>query len=242
MFGTYRGSVGGFLSASLVLLALVGLAAGRHRGLKVALSAWVVLALARMLGTPGLGALLGLLPGMSRVALYRYGFPSVELAVIVLAALGLDRLEGACGCPRGRIAAAAAAALVLVALATAGALPYARRLGSGSGQFRYFEASLIWGVAVVLGAAGAMLLRRSSLRIGLASAIVAVEALLLFVVPEASAPRSARLDTAPRREYLQRHLGSARFFTLGPLQPNYGSYFGVASLNGRRPPDTDPLR
>ena len=229
VFGTW-GSVGGFLSASLALLALVGLAAGRHRGLKVALSAWIVLALARMFGEPpGLGALLGLLPGMSRVALYRYGFPSVEFAVIVLAALGLDRLEGA-RLPRGRIAAAAAAALVLVALATAGALPYARRLGSGSGQIRYFEASLIWGVAVVIAAAGAMLLRRSSLRIGLASAIVAVEALLLFVVPEASAPRSASLDTAPV-EYLQRHLGSARFFTLGPLQPNYGTYFGVASLN-----------
>ena len=229
VFGVW-GSVGGFLSASLVLLALVGLAAGRHRGLKVALSAWIVLALVRMFGEPpGLGALLGLLPGMSRVALYRYGFPSVEFAVIVLAALGLDRLEGA-RLPRGRIAAAAAAALVLVALATAGALPYARRLGSGSGQIRYFEASLIWGVAVVLVAAGAMLLRRSSLRIGLASAIVAVEALLLFVVPEASAPRSASLDTAPV-EYLQRHLGSARFFTLGPLQPNYGTYFGVASLN-----------
>ena len=214
-----------------VLFALVGLASGRHRGLRVrALGLDRARARADVRGTPRTrGAARRFCPGCRASRSTATGSLRVELAVVVLAALGLDRLEGA-RLPRGRVAAAAAAALVLVALATAGALPYARRLGSGSGQIRYFEASLVWGVAVVLVAAGAMLLRRSSVRIGLASAIVAVEALLLFVVPEASAPRSASLDTAPV-EYLQRHLGSARFFTLGPLQPNYGTYFGVASLN-----------
>src|SRR5262249_24160870 len=64
VFGIW-GSVGGFLSVSLVLFALVGLAAGRHRGLRIALAAWLVLALSRMFGEPpGLGAILGLLPGM----------------------------------------------------------------------------------------------------------------------------------------------------------------------------------
>ena len=31
--------------------------------------------------------------------------------------------------------------------------------------------------------------------------------------------------------YLQRHQGLSRFATLGPLSPNYGSYFGLRSLN-----------
>jgi hypothetical protein len=224
------GSVGGFLSVSLILFALVGLSTGRHRGLRLTLLAWLVLALSRMYGEPpGLGALLGFLPGMSRVAFYRYGFPSVELAVVVLAGLGLDRL-GRMRLPSRSIAWTTTAALALVALATAEALPYARRLGSGSGQIRYVQVSAFWGVAVVLAGAGAMVLRSDRARLGLASAIVVTESLALFLVPEASAPRRVTVDTAPVA-YLQRHLGTARFFTLGPLQPNYGSYFGIASLN-----------
>jgi hypothetical protein len=228
VFGVW-GSVGGFLSVSLILFALVGLAGGRHRGLRIALAVWLVLALSRMFGVPpGLGAVLGVVPGMSRTAFYRYGFPSLELAVVVLAALGLDRL-GAARLPRRRIAWATTAALVLVALAATEALPYARRLGSGSGQIRYFEGSAAWGFAVVLAGAGAMLLPGRT-RVRVCSALVIAETVLLFLVPEASAPRGVTVDTAPVA-YLQRHLGSGRFFTLGPLQPNYGSYFGIASLN-----------
>jgi hypothetical protein len=132
--------------------------------------------------------------------------------------------------PSRSIAWTTTAALALVALATAEALPYARRLGSGSGQIRYVEVSAFWGVAVVLAGAGAMVLRSDRARLGLASAIVVTESLAFFLVPEASAPRRVTVDTAPVA-YLQRHLGTARFFTLGPLQPNYGSYFGIASLN-----------
>jgi hypothetical protein len=229
VFGVW-GSVGGFLSVSVILFALVGLAWGRHRGLRLALLVWLMLALSRMFAEPpGLGAVLGVLPGMSRVAFYRYGFSSLELAVVVLAALGLDRL-GATRLPRRNVVWTAGAALALVALAAAEAFPYARRLGSGADQIRYLEASTIWGVVVVLASATAMLLCSGRVSAGVASAIVIVEALLLFVVPEASAPRNVTIDTAPVG-YLQRHLGSARFFTLGPLQPNYGSYFGIASLN-----------
>ena len=38
-------------------------------------------------------------------------------------------------------------------------------------------------------------------------------ALALFALPELSAPRAVKLDTAPVA-YLQRHLGQSRFFSL----------------------------
>jgi hypothetical protein len=231
VFGVW-GSVGGFFSVSLIFFALVGLASGRHPGLRLRLTLglWLALALSRMFAEPpGLGAVLGILPGMSRVAFYRYGFPAVELAVVVLSALGLDRLATA-RLPRRNLAWTSGLALALVALAAREALPYARRLGHGSGQIRYLEASTAWGIAVVVACAAAILVRSARARVGIASAIVVVEALLLFVVPEGSAPRGVTIDAAPVA-YLQRHLGSARFLTLGPLQPNYGSYFGISSLN-----------
>jgi hypothetical protein len=229
VFGVW-GSVGGFLWVSLILFALVGLAAGRHRGLRIMLAAWLVLALSRMFGEPpGLGAILGVLPGMSRTAFYRYGYPAVELAVVVLASLGLDRL-GTGRIPRRHVLSTTSAALVLVVLALAEALPHARRLGGGSDQIRYVETSAVWALAVLAACTGAIALRSPRARTGVASAIVVAEALLLFLVPEAAAPRSVTVDMAPVA-YLGRHLGTARFFTLGPLQPNYGSYFGLATLN-----------
>ena len=56
------------------------------------------------------------------------------------------------------------------------------------------------------------------------------DAVAMFAVPELSAPRTLQLDPAPVA-FLQRHLGTSRFFTLGPLAPNYGSYYDLASLN-----------
>jgi hypothetical protein len=60
--------------------------------------------------------------------------------------------------------------------------------------------------------------------------LVVADAIVLFAIPEGSAPRDVQVDRAPVA-FLQRHLGDSRFFTLGPLQPNYGSYFGIGSLN-----------
>jgi hypothetical protein len=151
---------------------------------------------------------------MSHVAFYRYGFASVELAAIVLAAIGLDALaRGAVS--RRRLAVVAAVALAGAGVAAVGAraLPH----------HQYLVLSLAWGAAVVVALAAVP-------RIWLAALIVAVDALVLFALPQASALRGADVDTAPVA-FLQRHLGTSRFFTLGPLQPNYGSYYGIGSLN-----------
>ena len=64
----------------------------------------------------------------------------------------------------------------------------------------------------------------------IAALLVSLEALVLFALPELSAPRDVQVDRAAVT-FLQHHLGLSRFFTLGPLQPNYGSYYAIASLN-----------
>jgi hypothetical protein len=129
---TIWGEVGGYLSTSLLLFALLGLVSTGRRGLRLLLLAWIVLALARMYAKPPLlGDLVGLLPEMSRVAFFRYGFPSVELAVVVLAGLGLDELTRASP-SRRRSAIVASASLAVVTLAALEARPLAHRLGSGS--------------------------------------------------------------------------------------------------------------
>ena len=48
------------------------------------LGVWIVLVFARMYGQiPLLGHVLGLLPGMSHIAFFRYATPSLELPVVI---------------------------------------------------------------------------------------------------------------------------------------------------------------
>jgi hypothetical protein len=222
--------VGGFLSTSLLFFGLLGVLGPGRRGLKLVLVGWIVLALARIYREPPLlGDVLGVLPGMSRTAFFRYAFPSVEFALAVLAAFGLDGLARA-GPARRRVAAATVVSLALVLVAALEARPLAHRLGSGFYDHPYFWGSVGWGVAIVLAGTAAALAKPRRVRVTLAALLVAGDAFVLFALPETSAPTHVRLDLAPVR-YLQQHLGNQRFFTLGPLQPNYGSYFGIAELN-----------
>ena len=224
------GSVGGYLDTSLLLFALLGIFSRGRRGLRIVLAAWIVLVFARMYGEPPLlGHVLGVLPGMSRVAFFRYATASLELAVILLAALGIDDLARAPDWRR-RLLLAAGAGLVLVAAAAIGAQSLIGQLEARFSQRPYFAVAVAWGALVVIAAAACALVKSRSARIRVLSALLAIDACALFVIPELSAPRSVTVDTAPVA-YLQRHLGSSRFFTLGPLAPNYGSYFGVGSLN-----------
>jgi hypothetical protein len=222
--------VGGFLSTALLFFGLLGLVARGPRGLKLVLLGWIVLALARVYGEPPLlGDVLGVAPGMSRVAFFRYAFPSIEFALIVLAAFGLDGLGRGRPSTR-RLVFASGVSIIAVAAAGLGARPLTHRLGSGFHQHPYLWASVGWGALVVLAATAAASANRRSLRIGVAALVVVADVFVLFVAPEPSAPRHVRLDLAPVR-FLERHLGDERFFTLGPLQPNYGSYFDISELN-----------
>jgi hypothetical protein len=54
--------------------------------------------------------------------------------------------------------------------------------------------------------------------------------MVMFIIPQFAAPRSTFIDTQPVT-FLQKNLGNERFYSLGPIRPNYGSYYGVASIN-----------
>ncbi|MEO6859336.1 MAG: hypothetical protein ABI323_12265 [Solirubrobacteraceae bacterium] len=222
--------VGGYLSTALLLFAVLGLIAPGRRGLKLVLLGWALLVFARMYGEPPLlGHVLGVLPRMSSIQFYRYATAAFELPVIMLAALGLDDLMSA-RADRRRLLAAAVATIAAVGGAALGAQPLVHSLKTtvqhGS---TFFHISIVWAVGTVAAAAIAALVRAAHVRAALLTLLVVLDAVVLFAVPEFSAPRATRVDLAPVA-YLRRHLGEARFFTLGPIAPDYGSYFGIASL------------
>jgi hypothetical protein len=222
--------VGGYLSTSLLLLAGLGLISRAGRGLRVVLGVWVLVVFARMYGQiPLLGHILGWLPGMSRIAFFRYGTPALEFGVIVLAAIGLDDIVRV---PehRRRILWGALGVLAVVAIATVGARSLANQLGAKFQSRPYFELAVAWGALIVVALALVGTRFAPRRRAAALCAVVAIDALALFVAPQPSSPRSVQIDIAPVA-YLRSHLGEGRYFTLGPVPPNYGSYFGIASAN-----------
>ncbi len=224
------GAVGGYLSTSLLLFGLLGVFSRGRRGLRVMLGIWILLAFSRTYGQPPLlDHVIGVLPGMSRVAFFRYAPASLELAVVILAALGLDDLARTSGRSR-RLLWAAFGSLVVVAIAGLGARSLADKLGSAFSHRPYFVVAIVWGAGIVVAGGAVAFVRRPRVRTALLAALLAVDSLALFLAPELAAPRAVQLDLAPVA-FLQRHLGTQRFFTLGTLAPNYGSYFGIAELN-----------
>lgn len=219
--------VGGYLTVALLLLALVGLAAPGRRGLKVTMLAWGLLVFSRIYGVPGIGHVLGVIPGMSHIQFYRYATAALELPVIVLAALGIDGVTHA-PAPRRHLLAGALVALATVAVAAIAAQPVIQQLHVPH-IHTYFLVSLIWGLSTAVAVALIAAVRSPSLRARMLMLVVAVDAVALFAVPQFAAPRETTIDRAPVA-YLQHHLGLQRFYTLGPIAANYGSYFAIAEL------------
>ncbi len=222
--------IGGYLSTLLMLFAVLGLFAPGRRGLKLVLFGFGLLVVARMYGEPPLlFPVLGVLPKMANIEFSRYAPAALAMTVIVLAALGLDDVARA---PerRRRLLWGSLAAILVTAGAVYGVRPLVDSFHRSLYHHTYFLASIAWGLLVV-GAVGIIALVRSArARAVLLTALVAVDAIALFVVPEFAAPRSVTLDTAPVA-YLRQHLGTSRFFSLGALQPNYGSYYQLASAD-----------
>jgi len=56
------------------------------------------------------------------------------------------------------------------------------------------------------------------------------DSMLMYATPTLSNPRAGEVDMAAIR-FLQEGLGLQRFYSLGPIQPNYSAYFGIGSIN-----------
>ena len=230
----FWGSIGGYLGASLCLLALMGIAGRRYRALRIVLALWIVIGLARLVGVGWALDIVNAIPGVKSTAFYRYAPPSWELALVVLAALGLDDVIHR---TRRRVIIGAGVVMAgIFWLCWRAALPVFHALAGEPHNRAWALASLAWALAIVVGLVLLCSLaqirgssRMNGLVRGALAAIVVLDVFAMFVTPQFSAPRQASIDTQAVN-YLEQHLGQSRFFTLGPLAPDYGSYFGLASV------------
>lgn len=223
------GSVGGYLSAALLALDAIALYARRLRPLRIVLALWIVVTVGRTYGFTPFRQVFGLLPAMEHVAAYRYLPPSFELAGVVLAVLAIDDIR------RHAVPRWFAAAALLAALVVAGAVAYeGRSIFDSISTLPHHAAAegvwLAWGFGIIVVIGATVLFARGRLRNGVLVACLVVDALGMFVAPELSAPRQASIDSR-FIDWMQHHVGLQRFYTLGPIHPDYGSYFGLPQAN-----------
>ena len=218
----------GFLSMSVVALAAVGVLGRKHRVLRLGLAGWIVLAMGKTYGLVPARVLLDVIPGVKDTAFSDYSIVSYEFAFIVLAAFGVDDLIA--GSTRKRWAVVALCCTAgIAALEAQRALQFVKGLSGAPNSHVWAYVSIASATFVLLFVILVVVVAPPHRRALPLVAIVLLEAIVLFIVPELSAPRRVTLDTAPVT-FLQQHSGLYRFYTLGPIQPNYGSYYSLGSV------------
>lgn len=221
----FWGNVGGYAGCVLLALAAAGVVGRRQRALRPVLAGWVLLSLAITFGVPGTEFLARIVPGLARIALYRYLPASWIMALCVLGAMALDDLwSGARAWPLWTGMLLLLTFLVLsLARDPPPMLTVSDHVSRGSVAVAGVCLLLLLGLTVWRGVPPA----RRAAAIG---GLLLAEALFLFVVPVLSTPRGGALELGGVA-FLRDHLGMQRLATLGPIAPNYGSYFGIASIN-----------
>ncbi len=227
-------TVGGYSGVGLLVVAAVGLF-GRHEGaLRRLLGAWVAITLCATFGVPIIHTLVTAFPGVSMTVYYRFFPPSWELALCLLAVFAIEDMRKL---DRKVILARLAVGIgVIVAIAAGGLLNLRsaklwNNLWGTSGDYRiWFLGSLLVGVLVIVGLLVASWIGISGRRMAWIAGIIVLEAAVYFAIPIGSRPVDGQLALGGVR-FLQQNLGYQRFYTFGPIHPNYGAYFGIASIN-----------
>ncbi len=227
-FLIFWGNVGGYAGIAVTLLALVGLTSRPERRIKIALAVFVLIGLFRTTGVGPVMDFVNYIPGVSSTAFYRNAPASWTLPMAALAAFGVDELIA----KRHRIKTLliALAGTLIIAAAGHQAFIELKFVAGAPHNQAWAWASIAWSAGVVAVIAFASALRSPRARAVLLAGMLCTDVVAMFVTPQLSAPRSAKVDAAAIN-FLQAHLGDYRFYTLGPIQPNYGSYWQLSELD-----------
>ncbi len=243
--------IDGYLGVPALLMAALGVLRGRDRGLCVLLGVWLVLGVAKAADLPVISSLWNLVPLVGQAMFLRYAWPSWEVAGIVLACIALQGLadRAAALLPAGsgrllpagsgrvvaadrRVLACAAACAGLCVAALVLGRPVWRELGSVPGGRSWFYAATGFGALTGLASLAALAVVPIRMAVPALASLLVLDAAVQFTVPLLSGTRgdARRIDMGVVT-FLRQNLGLQRFYTLGPLGPNYGAYFGLASIN-----------
>jgi hypothetical protein len=225
-------NVGGFLSAAQLTIIVLGLFITRRCRLYIVLLLWILICLGRTFNLFFVSTLVDLVPLLKQTAFLRYSAPSYEFCSAVLCAIVINEISS------GRLRSHKefiVGLLVAFSIATISLYPARNLVGHlyvQDGYRVFLWISLAWGF-------GSMVMVVFAIRLGKDRPVIAgratmiilvIDAIALFSVPSFSGVNSGQSRSAGV-SYLKKHIGTDRFYTLGPITPNYGAYYHIASIN-----------
>jgi hypothetical protein len=225
------GSIGGYTGPLVLVMALAGvMRKSADRGLKLLLLVWVLLCWARTFGVQPITVIIDHLPLLNRAVFYRYAGASWMMALTILAAYGLDEFRGATPRRRQGFAIATILLFICVALAWPQRAFWGWSHGKALVMFGFLGAAIFWAFAGLAALALAWRISHPEKRRTVLACLLVFDAAVMFAAAQVSARRNIRVDL-PAMQFLHDHQGLSRNYSLGPLAPNYGAYFQVASIN-----------
>ncbi|MGC9270396.1 hypothetical protein [Acidiphilium sp.] len=227
---TISGGTGGYIGAVFLLFAIIGALIERDRPIVVMLVLWLVLCAGKTFGFPPIMSAMNLLPFMKDTEFFRYSSPSWELAVIILIARALDSPNR----QSHRYLIALAGTAVILAFAIDLAWPWARAWHWSDANRMIMTKWLLRAAGfqfiALLAASIAWLTSDAGARRWRVGGILVLYSMVLLAVPQFSGVKPGKIDHAAIN-YLKVHTGLDRFYSLGPIQPNYSAYFAIPNIN-----------
>jgi hypothetical protein len=219
-----------YVSLLVFFLALIGLQSRTPLWLRLLLPLWVLLAWAKTFGVKPVMTVMNHIPFLLETAFFRYSPPSWIFCLILLAAFGIEELRHRN--PRLTLPSLITGALLAYVIHVA--WPWRHYWHFQPEQIaalsRYFIFAVGGTLAALLIACFSLILLRGEARRFAISLVLVLEACILFSIPMLSAVHPGSVDWSAIN-FLKKHLGLSRFYTLGPIQPNYSAYFQIASLD-----------
>jgi hypothetical protein len=225
------GGIGGYVTILVLIMAIYGFFV-RRSALAWVLIAWFFLTLGKTFGFHIITAIWNALPAIKEAAFFRYITPTWELALIILVSFGIDNLANFKSdfkhLPRW-------VTITATFLILGSSLLYIWHLWTNislSADLRHWAiASILWsGITVSLCLIFIFLAKKHRKVVLALVSLIVIDIVIMFAIPTLSNPRAGEVDM-PAISFLQKNLDFNRFYTLGPIQPNYGAYFGIASIN-----------
>jgi len=219
-----------YVSILVFFFAVIGLQSRTPLWLRLLLPFWVALAWAKTFGVKPVVTVMNHVPFLLETAFFRYSPPSWIFCLILLAAFGVEELRDR----NPRLKAPSLITGALLAYVIHVAWPWRHYWHFQPEQIaalsRYFIFAVGGTLAALLIACFSLVLLRGEARRLAISLVLVLEAGVLFSIPMLSAVRPGSVDWSAI-DFLKKHLGLSRFYTLGPIQPNYSAYFQIASLD-----------
>lgn len=223
------GNIGGYFTAGEFFIAAIGVFFCR-RQLHFYLLAWMLLCLAKTFDLWLVTDLINLVPLIKSAAFYRYAPASWEFAGCVLVAMCVDGMQRREAVATGRLLTMFVLVCGCVAVAMWLAHPATHALAHVGSYRIFFGVACMWLGLSLCGALALLLLKRWRHAPMALVVLLSLDACLAFVLPIRSGVRHLTVNE-PGIAFLQQHLSLQRIYSLGPLAPNYGAYFGLAQIN-----------